>query len=181
MRNAVAPHLIGLEDPRVLVRRARIQGGTTCVHKIARRDTLFWFETFFLVPTSSLSLAHVPQALAAVSFYDSRVCARIGCVLVYNIQDGVDLMYDHSAGRVFCFICTCTGQRGGRPMSGRMRTGQVTAGPSREAAYGVALSQEVKVTDRPVTQQVSSGATWQHDKAHVWGGNAVPSTHFNKF
>lgn len=39
-------------------------------------------------------------------------------------------------------------------MSGRMRTGQVTAGPSREAAYGVALSQEVKVTDRPVTQQV---------------------------
>ncbi|CAN0521938.1 unnamed protein product [Ectocarpus sp. 12 AP-2014] len=46
------------------------------------------------------------------------------------------------------------GQRGGRPMSGRMRTGQVTAGPSREAAYGVALSQEVKVTDRPVTQQV---------------------------
>lgn len=50
--------------------------------------------------------------------------------------------------------CTRTGQRGGRPMSGRMRTGQVTAGPSREAAYGVALSQEVKVTDRPVTQQV---------------------------
>ncbi|CAM9166746.1 unnamed protein product [Hapterophycus canaliculatus] len=50
-----------------------------------------------------------------------------------------------------------TGQRGGRPMSGRMRTGQVTAGPSREAAYGVALSQEVKVTDRPVTQQGMSG------------------------
>lgn len=49
---------------------------------------------------------------------------------------------------------THTGQRGGRPMSGRMRTGQVTAGPSREAAYGVALAQEVKVTDRPVTQQV---------------------------
>ena len=43
-------------------------------------------------------------------------------------------------------------------MSGRMRTGQVTAGPSREAAYGVALSQEVKVTDRPVTQQVRSRA-----------------------
>ena len=41
-------------------------------------------------------------------------------------------------------------------MSGRMRTGQVMAGPSREAAYGVALSQEVKVTDRPVTQQVKS-------------------------
>lgn len=41
-------------------------------------------------------------------------------------------------------------------MSGRMRTGQVTAGPSREAAYGVALSQEVKVTDRPVTQQVGT-------------------------
>lgn len=39
-------------------------------------------------------------------------------------------------------------------MSGRMRTGQVAAGPSREAAYGVALSQEVKVTERPVTQQV---------------------------
>lgn len=45
-------------------------------------------------------------------------------------------------------------QRGGRPMSGRMRTGQVAAGPSREAAYGLALSQEVKITDRPVTQQV---------------------------
>lgn len=43
-------------------------------------------------------------------------------------------------------------------MSGRMRTGQVTAGPSREAAYGVALSQEVKVTDRPVTQQVRENA-----------------------
>lgn len=43
-------------------------------------------------------------------------------------------------------------------MSGRMRTGQVTAGPSREAAYGVALSQEVKVTDRPVTQQVGARA-----------------------
>eukprot|EP00904_Undaria_pinnatifida_P009881 jgi/Undpi1/6022/HiC_scaffold_2.g01296.m1 len=49
------------------------------------------------------------------------------------------------------------GQRGGRPMSGRMRTGQVAAGPSREAAYGVALSQEVKVTERPVTQQGMSG------------------------
>lgn len=41
-------------------------------------------------------------------------------------------------------------------MSGRMRTGQVTAGPSREAAYGVALSQEVKIADRPVTQQVNT-------------------------
>ncbi|CAM9412678.1 unnamed protein product, partial [Sphacelaria rigidula] len=50
-----------------------------------------------------------------------------------------------------------TAQRGGRPMSGRMRTGQVTAGPSREAAYGVALSQEVKIADRPVTQQGMSG------------------------
>ena len=39
-------------------------------------------------------------------------------------------------------------------MSGRMRTGQVTAGPSREAAHGTALSQEVKIADRPVTQQV---------------------------
>lgn len=53
-----------------------------------------------------------------------------------------------------CVLMLTAGQRGGRPMSGRMRTGQVTAGPSREAAYGVALSQEVKVTDRPVTQQV---------------------------
>lgn len=41
-------------------------------------------------------------------------------------------------------------------MSGRMRTGQVTAGPSREAAYGVAISQEVKIADRPVTQQVNT-------------------------
>lgn len=39
-------------------------------------------------------------------------------------------------------------------MSGRMRTRQVTAGPSREAAFGVALSQEVRIADRPVTQQV---------------------------
>ncbi|CAM9723209.1 unnamed protein product [Ascophyllum nodosum] len=50
-----------------------------------------------------------------------------------------------------------TGQRLGRPMSGRMRTGQVTAGPSREAAHGTALSQEVKIADRPVTQQGMSG------------------------
>lgn len=42
-------------------------------------------------------------------------------------------------------------------MSGRMRTGQVTMGPSREAAYGMALSQEVKIADRPVTQQVLTG------------------------
>ncbi len=54
-------------------------------------------------------------------------------------------------------------------MSGRMRTGQVTAGPSREAAYGVALSQEVKVTDRPVTQQVGwvgwGGVGWHRTGA----------------
>ncbi|CAM9299562.1 unnamed protein product [Discosporangium mesarthrocarpum] len=56
-----------------------------------------------------------------------------------------------------------TAQRGpmgtaaGRPMSGRLRTGQTLGTPSREAAYGLALSQEVKVTDRPVTQQGMSG------------------------
>ncbi|CAN0164724.1 unnamed protein product [Phaeothamnion confervicola] len=43
-----------------------------------------------------------------------------------------------------------------RPMSGRMG-GQVPSTPSREAAYGVALSQEVRISDRPVTQQGMSG------------------------
>jgi hypothetical protein len=42
-------------------------------------------------------------------------------------------------------------------MGGRLRTGQVPSTPSREAAQGLALAQEVAVDARPVTQQGMSG------------------------
>ncbi|CAM9166558.1 unnamed protein product [Chrysoparadoxa australica] len=41
--------------------------------------------------------------------------------------------------------------------SGRMRTGQVPSTPSREAAMGIALSADLKVSERPVTQQGMMG------------------------
>lgn len=65
-------------------------------------------------------------------------------------------------------------------MSGRMRTGQVTAGPSREAAYGVALSQEVKVTDRPVTQQVMTTLASAHGLQQYTVRSAPPRTRVSR-
>ncbi|KAG7395150.1 Intraflagellar transport protein 74 [Phytophthora boehmeriae] len=58
-----------------------------------------------------------------------------------------------------------TGQRGmlgssagGRPLTGRLGTGQqVPATPGQTAGYGISLNTEVNVSDRPVTQQGMMG------------------------
>lgn len=50
--------------------------------------------------------------------------------------------------------------------AGRLRTGAVPSTASREAAYGVALMQEVNIDNRPVTQQGMSGMRTSHGQGH---------------